>query len=97
VQKSDTNSDSKIERGDEGHPQAGTRTEAYISVRRGDDNEVNEVKSMKANSYYSIALVTGAWLATRKYVKTLPLLPLLRLRIEYMAFSMNLRIIYCNG
>jgi hypothetical protein len=40
----DTNSDPKIERGDEGHPQAGTRTEAYILVRRGDDNEVNEVK-----------------------------------------------------
>jgi hypothetical protein len=38
------NSDSKIERGDEEEA-----TEAYILVRRGDDNDVNEVKSMKAN------------------------------------------------
>ena len=41
-----TNSDSKIERGDEEEA-----TEAYILVRRGDDDEVNEVKSMKANWY----------------------------------------------
>jgi hypothetical protein len=42
----DTNSDSKIERGYEEEA-----TEAYILVRRGDDNEVNEVKSMKGNWY----------------------------------------------
>jgi hypothetical protein len=44
----DTNSDSKIELGDEEEA-----TEAYILVRRGDDDEVNEVKSMKANWYDS--------------------------------------------
>jgi hypothetical protein len=33
-----TNSDSKIERGDKEEA-----TEAYISVRRGDDDEVNNV------------------------------------------------------
>jgi uncharacterized protein len=46
-----TNSDSKIDLGDEEET-----TEAYILVRRGDDDEVNEVKSMKANWYQSTNL-----------------------------------------
>jgi hypothetical protein len=46
-----TNSDSKIERGDDEEA-----TEAYILVRRGDDDEVNEVISMKANWYHNVAL-----------------------------------------
>jgi hypothetical protein len=46
IRGSHTNSDSKIELCDEEEA-----TEAYSLVRRGDDDEVNEVKSMKANWY----------------------------------------------
>jgi hypothetical protein len=53
--KSHTNSDSKIERGDEEET-----TEAYILVRRRDDDEVNEVKSMKAN-WYHIDYLARSW------------------------------------
>ena len=49
-----TNSDSRIERGDEEEA-----TEAYILVRRGDDDEVNEVKSMKANWYHILYKVVA--------------------------------------
>jgi precorrin-2/cobalt-factor-2 C20-methyltransferase len=45
-ERAHTNLDSKIERGDKEEA-----TEANILVRRGDDNEVNEVKSKKANWY----------------------------------------------
>jgi hypothetical protein len=49
-----TNSDSRIERGGEDEA-----TEAYSLVRRGDDDEVNKVKSTKANWHHEPRGIDG--------------------------------------